>query len=511
VARDETTLQPGRARAATGPRTRLALTVLAHADPRRVGERALLPKTGVVELSRNEPEFAHPGGRGQPLDDPYISRKPTRVSASPSGGLRIEPNLAGAALTLHGEPMRTTASVGADRLTAGVVLEIGGRVALLAHSVREDPGPTDDCGLVGRSDAIDEVRRRILQVADLNVPVLIRGESGAGKELVAQAIHERSPRRGGPFRSVNMAAIAPTTATSELFGHSRGAFTGADRARSGLFRDADGGTLFLDEIGEAPAELQSMLLRCLETGEVRPVGSDQAVSVDTRVLAATDAALEAAVDEGRFRLPLLHRLSGFELVVPPLRDRRDDIALLLVHFLRAELATTGEGHRLEPAPSGADPWLSIDLVARLCRADWPGNVRQLRNVARQLAIASRGVAQLQLSPAVERALAPKTASEPPRPGPQTRARPAEIDEATLVSTLGAHRYRIAATAKALGISKTSLYALIEASPRVRKARDLSADEISLAIADNDVAEAAQGLEVSERGLRLRMTELGLTK
>jgi len=485
------------------------LTVLAHADPRRVGARALLPRSGVVDLSRNEPEFAHPGRRGKALDDPYLSRKPTRVSSTSSGGLRIEPNLAGAALTLDGEPLRTTASIASDSLGSGVVLEIGERVALLAHRVQEAPGPGDDCGLIGRSDAIDEVRRRILQVADLDVPVLIRGESGAGKELVAQAIHERSPRRNGPFRSVNMAAVAPTTATSELFGHRRGAFTGADRPRSGLFRDADGGTLFLDEIGEAPTELQAMLLRALETGEVRPVGADQAVRVDTRVLAATDAALEAAVDEGSFRLPLLHRLSGFELVVPPLRARRGDIAMLLLHFLRTELATTGEAHRLDPTPSGADPWLSVDLVARLCRADWPGNVRQLKNVARQLAIASRGMAQLQLSPAVERALAPKT-SEAPKPSSPTRTRPAEIDEATLVATLRTHRYRIAATAKALGISKTSLYALIEGSPRVRKARDLSADEIREALgAHENTREAAQGLEVSERGLRLRMTELGV--
>ena len=277
-----------------------------------------------------------------------------------------------------------------------------------------------------------------------------------------------------------------------------------------------------------------MLLRALETGQVQPVGQDLPIDVDVRVIAATDASLEAAIESGRFRLPLLHRLSGFELVVPPLRTRREDVALLLISFLREELASVGDGHRLDPTPAGADPWLPAELVARLCGAAWPGNVRQLRNVARQLVIASRGADRLHLTAAVERALgegatasgtgaassplgaqgsSPSRALAPgPSSEPQTSpsARPADIDDAALVAALRSHGFRPAATARALNISKTSLYALIESSPRVRKARDLTEAEIRTAIAAaGDLEGAAQLLEVSARGLRLRATELGM--
>jgi len=515
LARDETTLQPGSARPSGGPAHRVVLTLLAHADPRRVGERAVLPRSGAVELSRRAPEFAAAGGPGRPLDDPYLSRKPSRLTVD-RGALRVEPNLAGAELRADGAALAAPRTLDHAELQAGVVLEVGGRAALLAQRILERPDAEAGGGLIGISDGIDSVRRLIRQVADLDVSVLIRGESGVGKELVARAIHDGSGRHAGPFIAVNMAALTPTTAASALFGHRRGAFTGADRSRAGLFREADGGTLFLDEIGEARAELQAMLLRALETGEIQPVGQDGTVGVDVRVLSATDASLEQAVESGSFRLPLLHRLSGFELAVPPLRGRREDIALLLLRFLGEELGTIGEAHRLDPTPAGGDPWLPADLAARLCRADWPGNVRQLRNVARQLVIASRGTDRLQLTSAVERALGQEPDGPAPRgdagataPAP-SGARPAEIDDDRLLEVLGRNDYRPTAAARELGISKTSLYALIEASPRVRKARDLSAREIEEALRPGgDVAAAARQLRVSARGLRLRMTELGL--
>ncbi|MCO4772567.1 MAG: sigma 54-interacting transcriptional regulator [Deltaproteobacteria bacterium] len=514
MAHDETTLQPGNRATSSGPTRRVVLTLLAHGIPERVGARCTLPTRGTTELSRRSPDFVDLQGTQGPLDDPYISRKPTGLTVS-RGTLRVEPNLAGAGLVADGQALASATTWGGAALDRGVVLEVGGRATLLAHRVLASEPEKDRCGVVGISDAIDRVRRQIRQVADLDVSVLIRGESGVGKELVAQAIHQRSSRRTGPFVTVNMAALTPSTAASALFGHKRGAFTGADRSRSGLFREAHGGTLFLDEIGEAPPELQTMLLRALETGEVTPVGEDRPVAVDVRVLAATDARLEDAVEGGSFRLPLLHRLSGFELVVAPLRERREDVALLLLHFLADELATVGESHRLQPAPKGADPWLEPGLVARLVRAPWPGNVRQLRNVARQLVIASRGADALQMTPAVERALGgpsdgPASAQKLPSPSRSAAARPAQIDEDALLAALRAHDFRPTATAKALGISKTSLYALIESSPRVRKARDLTGAQIRAALdGAEDLSAAARLLEVSARGLKLRMTELGL--
>src|SRR6185436_13729067 len=185
----------------------------------------------------------------------------------------------------------------------------------------------------------------------------LRGETGTGKELLARAIHQASSRRAAPYFALNMAAIPASLAAAELFGAAKGAFTGADRRRVGYFGRAQGGTLFLDEIGELPADLQPLLLRVLENGEIQPVGGEETLRVDVRILAATDANLESAIEEGRFRAPLFHRLSGYELRLPSLRERRDDIGRLFIHFLRQELAALGEADRLaDPGPEGR-PWL----------------------------------------------------------------------------------------------------------------------------------------------------------
>jgi two-component system nitrogen regulation response regulator GlnG len=355
--------------------------------------------------------------------------------------------------------------------------------------------------------------------------VLVLGETGSGKELAARAIHQASQRRGEPFVAVNMATLPATLAAAELFGAVRGAYTGADRRRQGLFAQAHGGTLFLDEIGETPPEVQALLLRAVETHEIRPVGSEAVQKVDVRLISATDADLEAGIAAERFRAPLLYRLGGFELHLPPLRARRDDIARLLRHFLRRELAAVGEQRRLETAP-GETPWLSAELVARLVAYDWPGNVRQLRNVTRQLVINSRGEERARLPEPVEMLLAaaprltPSDSDVPPRsPGkdtaaapPPVRPKPSELTDADLVAVLRAHRFNLSATAAALRISRTSLYARIEKCPRLRKPAELDRDEIeaSLGRAGGDVDAAAAGLEVSSLGLKRRLKELGLS-
>ncbi|WP_267898709.1 sigma-54 factor interaction domain-containing protein [Sorangium cellulosum] len=210
-------------------------------------------------------------------------------------------------------------------------------------------------GLVGEGSALEDVLMSAARVADLQVPVLLRlrGETGVGKERVAQAIHQASPRAGRPCLAVNMAVLAPNTAASELFGHARGSFTGAHQRHVGLFERAHGGTLFLDEIGDMSMEVQAMLLRALETGTILPLGDSEQRAVDVRVIAATDVDLEQAVAQGRFRAPLLHRLQGYIITIPPLRQSREDIPRLLLHFLREELAQIGELSRLEPPAAGA--------------------------------------------------------------------------------------------------------------------------------------------------------------
>ena len=237
-----------------------------------------------------------------------------------------------------------------------------------------DAGPPRDGlqAILGRSAAIQQIRETIKQLAALDAPVLITGETGTGKELIAKALHMESERRDRPFIPVNCGAIPETLLESELFGYARGAFTGADRAVGGLFADAAGGTLLLDEIGEISPRLQTALLRVLETNEVRAVGSTQPFRVKCRVLAATNADLETRIEAGTFRRDLLYRLQRLCIHIPPLRERREDIMLLARRFLDAD------------RPVGTKTSVSRGFIEALRSYDWPGNVRELRNVIERL-------------------------------------------------------------------------------------------------------------------------------
>jgi DNA-binding NtrC family response regulator len=234
--------------------------------------------------------------------------------------------------------------------------------------------------LVGRSPALLEVYKQVARAASTNVPILITGETGTGKEQVARAIHQRSMRADGPFIPVDCAAIAESLMESELFGHARGAFTGASSLRRGLFEEASGGTLFLDEIGDVGPRIQSQLLRALQEGQIRRVGESTSIQVDVRVVTATNKHLASLVKEGKFREDLLYRLDVVHLHLPPLRERKEDIPALVEHF--------GSIH----ARGGVRPVFAPEAITRLQQYDWPGNVRQLENVvARALALNTTGV------------------------------------------------------------------------------------------------------------------------
>jgi two-component system nitrogen regulation response regulator GlnG len=506
-----------------------ALTVLCHPDPRRIGEQArltaLLDGREVV-ISRAEPGFSSRGGSrhgGRPLGDPHISRTPIRLR--PAGeGVEVVGNLAQQGVRIDGEPADQTAVIGVEALDRGVVIEIGGRVTLLIHrlGMPRQPGPT--LGLVGESEAIEAVRAEVLRIARSDGPVLLRGESGTGKELVARAIHEQSSRSSRVFLSVNMAAVPSTTAVSELFGHIRGAFTGATHDAEGYFGRANGGTLFLDEIGDTPFEVQAMLLRALESGEIQPVGAHQIKCVDVRLIAATETDLENAVETGRFRTALYHRLAGFEVTMPPLRERRDDIARLLIHFLHEELDRLGRAHRLEPPlDRSSQPWLPAAVVAHLVRHSWPGNVRQLRNAARRLAVASAELPSLELDPAIEKLLGDETATAADHTGSDADTATADrgtarvpveaITDELLAATLRECGFQPGAAAARLGIGRTTLYKLIDRSPTIRKAADLTDDELRDAWreCDGDIAAMTRRLAVSERALKLRLRKLDLER
>ncbi|HEX4960686.1 MAG TPA: sigma 54-interacting transcriptional regulator [Thermoanaerobaculia bacterium] len=515
-----------------------ALTIIYHPEIRRVGERAILEGLSdgqPVQLSRLEPGFAPPGQADRrPLGDRHLSRSPLRLtSIRNDGALQLSLGESRIRVLADGSPVYESYVFTPDDVERGVILELADRIVLLLHTLPSSPIPTPErFGLIGESEGILRIRHEIRRVADLEVPVLLRGETGTGKELVARAIHQASRRHNGPCLFVNVAAIPTSLAVSELFGSARGSFTSSVRDQAGYFQRSHGGTLFLDEIGEAPPEVQVLLLRVLESGEVQRVGGLEPQRVDVRLIAATDADLERAIDEGRFRAPLLHRLAGYEILVPPLRERRDDFGRLFFHFVREELVAIGEEHRLDPPGEDDKPWLPASVVARLARYRWPGNVRQLHNAVRQLVIASRSFDTVQIGPQIERLLrdpeppapAVEPLLEPAPPEPEAAAErprrrrpveeyrsPAEVSEAELVETLRSCNWEVKLAAHLLGISRPSLYLLIEKFPTIRKAADLTAEEILEAREQcaGDLAAMGMRLEVSKKGLQQRMKQLGI--
>ena len=558
-----------------------ALTIIYHPILRRVGDRVVLGELVAgreAKIARHTPRFAPPHQlRGAPLSHPRISRTPFLLRRHASGGVVLDPSASRTRIRIAGERVGESRVVTPAELEAGVILELSDRVALLLHlCAPQDESEVGDLGLVGQSSAILRVREDIRRVASLPMPVLVRGETGTGKELVAGALHEASVRHARPMVSVNLAALPGALAAAELFGATRGAFTGAARTQEVYFRRAHGGTLFLDEIGETPVDVQVMLLRVLETGEIYSLGAQRAEQVNVRIISATDADLDELVAQGSFRAPLLHRLAGYEIHLPPLRVRRDDISRLLMYFLGLELAEIGDTERLDR--SGPLPWLPMALMTQLVRYDWPGNVRQLRNVARQLVIGNRDrieatlglrsavrypteitdlhqlpPAELDERGAVGSDAGAEVASAAPGDanngdgggdvgdvgdigddevggaglegslrvrartdlgdvaGLRRRRKPSEIPERELIAVMQAHRWDIKATARALGISRTSLYGLIESSAEMRTAGELEPAEIehSFHRASGDLDMMVEQLRVSKSALRRRIKELGL--
>ncbi len=256
----------------------------------------------------------------------------------------------------------------------------------LAHAhEQENPEPESNNGaldteIIGEAPAMQEVFRAIGRLSQSNITVLINGESGTGKELVARALHKHSPRKEGPFIALNMAAIPRDLIESELFGHEKGAFTGAAAQRQGRFQQADGGTLFLDEIGDMPPETQTRLLRVLADGEFYRVGGHTAIKVNVRIIAATHQNLETLVEEGRFREDLFHRLNVIRIHLPRMSERREDIPKLTQHFLRRAASELG----VEPKV------LTSEAEKYMSNLSWPGNVRQLENTCRWITVMASG-------------------------------------------------------------------------------------------------------------------------
>jgi transcriptional regulator with GAF, ATPase, and Fis domain len=289
----------------------------------------------------------------------------------------------------------------------GTVIHLGGtklRFEPLGESVELALSPLDRCGgMVGRSVAMRELFARLQRIAATDTTVLITGETGTGKELVAEAVHEGSPRASGPFVVLDCGAIPANLVESELFGHERGAFTGALNAYAGAFERAHDGTVFLDEIGELPLDLQPKLLRVLERKEIRRIGGSKTVTANIRVIAATNRDLAVEVNRGRFREDLFYRLAVARVHVPALRDRKEDIPLLVEHFLAT--LPGSESTQLRPE--------TLDLMMK---HDWPGNVRELRNIVERAVLLSEAPGSLSM----RRSYLGSSVSASPTPGKKTQ-------------------------------------------------------------------------------------------
>jgi two-component system response regulator AtoC len=312
--------------------------------------------------------------------------------------------------------------------------------------VAAEAAPVSDGAPVIADPAMRTLYQLIERIADTPVTVLVRGETGTGKELVAEALHRRSARRSGPLVKLNCASLPETLLESELFGHERGAFTGADRRKVGYFEAAAGGTLFLDEIGEMPLALQAKLLRVLERRVITRVGSTSETAVDVRLVCATHRDLEAAAHAGQFREDLFFRISGFTLIVPPLRDRRAEIPLLAAHFARQFAAELGQ-----PAPV-----LSEAATAALLRHDWPGNVRELRNAVERAVVLGGPVIDAQLWPDRVRDAELATPGAVATAGSDMKGHLADVERSSIVAALATAGGNQTRAATALGISRRAL-------------------------------------------------------
>jgi two-component system response regulator HydG len=376
------------------------------------------------------------------IQDRFISNRHLRVTRCPAGFHVVDLN------STHGTFLGGVRLIEAE-LPLNSVLRVG-ETELTFEPLSRGRAQASFHGIIGTDPSVRQLVELIERVAPSSTLVAILGESGTGKELVARALHASSPRAGKPFIPVNCAALSPELIDSELFGHEKGAFIGADSKRKGAFEEAHGGTLFLDEIGELPLKLQAKLLRALENGEIKPVGTSRPLHVDVRVVTATHRDLRAWTQQGHFREDLYYRLCGVPLQLPPLRNRRGDIRLLAEHFVRVS------------TPREQTVKLSADALDKLLLHSWPGNIRELRNVVQNALLLRKGgkidASNISFEPALrqEQQRAEGLSLELPD-GLTLEQMMQRLERQVIENTLRRHRYNKERTAKHLGLGRSTLF------------------------------------------------------
>ncbi|MYN11133.1 sigma-54-dependent transcriptional regulator [Pseudoduganella aquatica] len=516
----------------------LALTVLWHPDPARIGEQYLDGSgDGVIELGRFMPMFSRPGKDRLPLGYGGISRQPLRIARTPDGGVAITPPDSRMIVELDGEEVGGAQQLGAERVAEGAVLGLGRAVLLCLHWATSLPRNNPVKGLLGVGSAAIMMREQVRAAAQTNMPVLLLGETGSGKEVAARAIHAMGPRAAAPLVAVNMATLNESLAAVELFGAAKGAYTGAQTVRVGLFGEADGATLFLDEIGNTPAVVQPMLLRVLESGDYRPVGAAGDRHSSARLIAATDQDLYG----GAFNHALLRRLESYVIPMTPLRERREDIGVLILHFLAEGGAAADE--------------FPFALVSDCACYDWPGNVRQLAQVVRRALLSVR-MGEVPLLTALTRSVAAPQGSAArlaasaaaqgddfaaeagayrggqgragqgvasnggvspagngaAPPADAKRGRRAMPDHEEVLAAMDGNGWRILSAAQSLGISRPTMYKLLDEHPQIRRPERIAEEELrsALAACDGAVDRCAAQLKTPAEALRRYLGALGIS-
>ena len=500
----------------------LGLTIIWHPDQSRIGDQFIAgTQAGMVELGRFLPLFRQPGGEGLALGHGSISRDPLRIHRDADNGIQIELPNSRMVVELNGTEIREPQTLSADAIESGQILSLGRTVLLCLHWMRCLPKQNPIPNLLGVGSAAIIARDQIKQVASTDLPVLLLGETGTGKEIAARAIHALSLRNEAPLVTVNMAALNESLAAADLFGAAKGAYTGAQAVRKGLFAEADQATLFLDEIGNTPASVQPMLLRVLEGGDYRPLGAHKDQHATARIIAATDQDLES----DNFNQALLRRLESFVIHLPPLRLRREDIGVLIKHLLSTNALFD---HAQLAFPTS--------LVTELASYDWPGNVRQLNHVMKRAMLVLQmgdtptlsnliNIAPERISQSSQLKGYPSSAqvnaTNPKNPtnannSNQTSApiiykKPAELNEEAILRAMENNDWYIQAAAQELGISRPSMYKLLAAHSQIRRAEKIPVEEIHQALSSsaNNVAHCAALLKTPSEALRRYLRGIGL--
>ncbi len=485
----------------------LGLTIVWHPDYSRIGEQfmgatlASNNSDSTIDISRFFPLFHKPGAEGLALGHSVISRDSLRIIRDAGNGVTIHLPISKMVVELNGKEILAPCYLSTEQINEGQILGLGRTILLCLHWMHCLPKHNPVAGFIGVGNAAIAARDQIRQVATTDLPVLLLGETGTGKEIAAQAIHTLSKRAAAALVAVNMAALNESLAAADLFGAVKGAYTGAQTARKGLFGEAAGTTLFLDEIGNAPASVQPMLLRVLEGGDYRPLGAQQDQHSSARIIAATDQNLESET----FNQALLRRLEGLVIQLPPLRTRREDIGVLILHLLTSN-----------PLFNDAVT-LPTALVTELACYHWPGNIRQLAQVLKRVMLALQSGETPSLTGLVKAVPEPMISSVtaqvspsvvriqevPTEPVTVARKKLTELSEEDVLAALENNAWRIQAAAQTLGISRPSMYKLLEQHPQIRRVEQIPTEEIRQALKTSagDTEHCASLLKTPSEALR----------